>query len=112
MNPLKSKILKVTADLLTGKEPLPATGSLSSVKSLEQCVAFVFQSREGLKPLHTAGCRLKNDEREVFPEVVWDLFCARVIVPTSEGGGLDKIRPHSDAAANWENFKAATGILD
>lgn len=112
MNPLKAKILKVSADLLTGKEPLPGTGSLSSVKSLEQCVAFIFQLREGLKPVHAAGCRLKNEERDIFPEVVWDLFCARVIVPTNEAGALDRIRPHSDAAANWEKFKAAVGIPD
>lgn len=112
MNPLKAKILKVAAELLTGKESLPSTGSISSVKGLEQCVAFIFQSREGLKPVHTAGCRLKNEERDFLPEVVWDLLCARVIVPTSEAGTLDRIRPHSDAAANWEKFKAAAGISD
>jgi hypothetical protein len=112
VNPLKAKILTVTAELLTGKEPLPATGSLSSVKSLEQCVAFIFQSRDGRNPIHTAGCRLKNEERDIFPEVIWDLFCARVIVPTSEAGALDKIRPHSDAAANWEKFKATSGVSD
>jgi len=112
VNPLKAKMLEVTAGLLTGREPLPATGSLASVRSLEQCVAFIFQSREGMKPVHTAGCRLKNEERDIFPEVVWDLFCARVIVPVNEAGALDRIRPHSDAAANWDKFKAAAGIPD
>lgn len=106
----KQKILIVAADLLLGREPCPKTGHLSNVTSLEQCVAFVLQTREGLNPLHAVGCRLKTEEREIFPEVVWDLFCARVIVPANQGNGLDRIRPHSNAAANWEKFKAAEGI--
>ena len=110
MNAVKETILTIAADLLLGREPCPKTGHLSNVTSLEQCVAFVLQTRAGLNPIHVVGCRLKNEEREIFPEVVWDLFCARVIVPANEGNGLDKIRPHSDAAANWEKFKATTGM--
>jgi hypothetical protein len=53
---------------------------------------------------------LKDEEREIYPEVIWDLFSARVIFPAIEGGGLDRLRPHSNAAANWEKFKAAEGI--
>jgi hypothetical protein len=110
MNALKEKILKLTADLLLGKEARPSNGSVSKVKSLEQCVAFVLESREGLKPVHVVTCHLKNQEREIFPEVVWDLLCARVIVPTGEGNGLDKIRPHSDAEDNWSKFKVTEGV--
>lgn len=110
MNASKEKILKVAADLLLGKEPCPKTGHLSNISSLEQCIAFVLQTREGLKPIHVVDCRLHNEEREIFPEVVWDLYCARVIVPATQGDRLDKIRPHSDAAANWERFKATVGI--
>ncbi len=112
MNALKENILKVTADLLLGKEACPRNGNLSSVKSLEQCVAYVLESREGLKPVHVITCHLKNEAREIFPEIVWDLFCARIIIPTSEGNGLDKIRPHSDAETNWARFKATEGISD
>jgi hypothetical protein len=112
MNALKEKILKLTADLLLGREARPSNGNLSSVKSLEQCVAYVLESREGLKPVHVITCHLKDEERDIFPEVVWDLLCARVIIPTSEGSGLDKIRPHSDAEANWKKFKATAGVSD
>ncbi len=112
MNALKEKILTVTADLLLGRETRPSNGNLSSVKSLEQCVAYVLESREGRNPVHVISCHLKNEEREIFPEVVWDLLCARIIVPTGDGSGFDKIRPHSDAAAKWENFKATEGISD
>lgn len=110
MNALKEKVLKVTADLLLGREARPSNGNLSSVKSLEQCVAYVLESRAGLKPVHVISCHLKDEEREIFPEVVWDLLCARVIVPTSEAGGLDKIRPHSDAEINWGKLKVSAGI--
>jgi len=110
MNAYKEKILTVAANLLLGIEPCPKTGHLSNVTSLEQCVAFVLQTRAGLKPIHVVGCRLKNEERDIFPEVVWELFCARVIIPANEGNGLDKIRPHSDAVANWERFKATAGL--
>lgn len=110
MNAVKEKILMVAANLLLGIEPCPKTGHLSNITSLEQCVAFVLLTRAGQNPIHVVGCRLKNEERDIFPEVVWDLFCARVIVPATEGDRLDKIRPHSDAAANWEKFKAITGI--
>jgi len=110
MNALKEKILKVTAELLLGREARPNNGNLSNVKSLEQCVAYVLESRGGLKPVHVISCHLKDEERDIFPEVVWDLLCARVIIPTSEAGGLDKIRPHSDAEANWKKFKATAGI--
>jgi len=109
MNELKVKILNVAADLLFGKEARPSNGNLSNVKGLEQCVAFVLEAREGLKPNHVIACRLKSEEREIFPEVVWDLICARVITPTSEGGGLNEIRLHSDAGANWEKLRAAAG---
>jgi len=108
MNTLKDKILKVTADLLLGREARPANGNLSNVKGLEQCVAFVLQTREGLKPIHVIGCRLKSGEREIYPEVVWDLICARVITPLDDGNGLNEIRLHSDAGANWEKFQATT----
>ena len=107
MNTLKDKILKVTADLLFGREACPSNGNLSNVKGLEQCVAFVLEARAALKPIHVITCRLKSEEREIFPEVVWDLICARVITPTHEGNGPNEIRLHSDAGANWEKFKAA-----
>ncbi len=107
MNTLKDKVLKVTADLLFGREACPSNGNLSNIKGLEQCVAFVLEAKAGLKPLHVIACRLKSEEREIFPEVVWDLICARVISPTNEGSGLNEIRLHSDAGANWEKFKAA-----
>ena len=110
MNALKAKILKVAADLLFGREARPSHGNLSNVKGLEQCVAFVLETKEGLKPIHVITCHLKTEEREIFPEVVWDLICARVITPTSESGGLNEIRLHSDAGANWEKFKAAEVI--
>ena len=110
MNALKEKILTVAAELLTGKEPCPKTGHLSNVTSLEQCVAFILETRQGRIPVHVVGCRLKNEERDIFPEIVWELFCARIMVPASEGNGLDRIRPHSEAAANWEKFKTASGI--
>jgi hypothetical protein len=106
MNALKDKILKVTTDLLFGREGCPSNGNLSNIKGLEQCVAFVLEAKEGLKPIHVIACRLKSEEREIFPEVVWDLICARVITPTNEGSGLNEIRLHSDAEANWEKFKA------
>ena len=106
MNALKVKIITVTADLLLGKEARPSNGNLSNVKGLEQCVAFVLEAKEGLKPIHVIACRLKSEEREIFPEVVWDLICARVISPTNEGSGLNEIRLHSDAETNWEKFKA------
>jgi hypothetical protein len=107
MNTLKDKILKVTADLLFGREACPSKGNLSNVKGLEQCVAFVLEAKAGQKPIHVITCRLKSEEREIFPEVVWDLICARVITPTHEGNGLNEIRLHSDAGANWEKFIAA-----
>jgi len=107
MNTLKDKILKVTADLLFGREACPSNGNLSNVKGLEQCVAFVLEARAGLKPIHVITCRLKSEEREIFPEVVWDLICARIITPTHEVNGLNEIRLHSDAGANWEKFNAA-----
>lgn len=110
MNALKQKLLTVAADLLLGNEACPKTGNLTNVKSLEQCVAFVLETRQGKNPLHVIGCHLNNEEREIFPEVVWDLFCARVIIPAIEGNGLDKIRPHSAAAANWESFKVTAGL--
>jgi hypothetical protein len=109
MNTLKDKILKVTVDLLLGKEARPSNGNLSNVKGLEQCVAYVLETREGLKPLHVIGCRLMSEEREVYPEVIWDLICARVITPLSEGNGLNEIRLHSSAEANWEKFTATGG---
>lgn len=112
MNALKARILNVTVDLLLGQEARPSNGNLSSVKSLEQCVAFVLEARAGQKPVHVISCHLKDGEREIFPEVVWDLLCARVIMPTGEGAGFDKIRLHSDAEANWEKFKAAAGLSD
>jgi hypothetical protein len=89
MNTLKDKILKVTADLLFGREACPSNGNLSNVKGLEQCVAFVLEARAGLKPIHVITCRLKSEEREIFPEVVWDLICARIITPTHEVNGLN-----------------------
>ena len=107
MNALKDKILKVTVDLLFGREACPSNGNLSNVKGLEQCVAFVLEAKAGPKPLHVIACRLQSEEREIFPEVVWDLICARVITPTNEGGGINEILLHSDAGANWEKFKAA-----
>ena len=110
MNAAKEKILKIAADLMLGREARPGSGSLDNVKSLAQCIAFVLETRQGRNPLHVVGCHLNDEEREIYPEVVWDLLCARVIIPANEGGGLDRIRPHSDAAANWENFKAAAGI--
>ena len=110
MNALKEKIITVAAELLIGKEPCPKTGHLTNVTSLEQCIAFILEIRQGRNPVHVVGCRLKNEEREIFPEVIWDLYCARVMLPATEGSGLDKIRPHSEAAANWEKFKAASGI--
>ena len=110
MNALKEKILTVAAELMTGKEPCPKSGHLSNVTSLEQCIAFVLETRQGRNPVHVVGCRLNNDERDIFPEIVWDLYCARVIVPATAGSGLEKIRPHSEAAANWERFKAASGV--
>ena len=106
MNAPKVKIITVTADLLLGKEARPSNGNLSNIKGLEQCVAFVLEAKEGLKPIHVIACRLKSEEREIFPEVVWDLICARVISPTNEGSGLNEMRLHSDAGANWEKFKA------
>lgn len=110
MNALKEKILTVAAELLIGKEPCPKSGHLSNVTSLEQCIAFVLESRQGRTPVHVVGCRLNNEEREMFPEIVWELYCARVMVPANAGSGLDKIRPHSEAAVNWEKFKAASGL--
>lgn len=110
MNASKEKILKIAAELMLGKEPRPASGSLDNVKSLAQCIAFVLETREGRNPLHVVGCRLPDAEREIYSEVVWDLFCARVIIPAIEGGGLDRIRVHSNATANWEKFKAAEGM--
>jgi hypothetical protein len=110
MNALKEKILKIAADLMLGRETRPSSGSLDNVKSLAQCIAFVLETRAGRNPLHVVGCRLPDAEREIYPEVVWDLFCARVIIPAIEGGGLERIRVHSNAAANWEKFKAAEGI--
>jgi hypothetical protein len=106
MNTLKDKILKATADLLLGRQARPSNGNLSNVKGLEQCVAFVLETKEGLKPIHVIGCRLKSEEREIYPEVVWDLICARVITPVNEGNGLNEIRLHTDAEANWKKFKA------
>jgi len=110
MNSSKEKILKMAADLMLGTEQRPGSGSLDNVKSLAQCIAFVLETRAGGNPLHVVGCRLNDEEREVYPEVIWDLFCARVIIPAVEGGGLDRIRVHSDAAANWEKFKVSQGI--
>jgi hypothetical protein len=110
MTAAKEKVLKIAADLMLGRETRPGSGSLDNVKSLAQCIAFVLETRAGCNPLHVVGCRLPDEEREIYPEVVWDLFCARVIIPATEGGPLDRIRPHSDAAANWEKFKAAAGI--
>jgi hypothetical protein len=110
MNALKEKILKIAAELMLGREPRPGSGSLDNVKSLAQCIAFVLEARAGRNPLHVVGCHLKDEEREIYPEVIWDLFCARVIIPAVEGGGLDRIRVHSDAATNWEKFQAAEGI--
>jgi len=106
----KETVLNVTVDLLLGKQARPSNGNLFSVKSLEQCVAYVLESREGRNPVHVISCHLKNEEREIFPEVVWDLLCARVIIPTGEGSGFDKIRLHSDAEANWEKFKATARL--
>jgi hypothetical protein len=110
MNASKEKILNIAAELMLGREPRPGSGSLDNVKSLAQCVAFVLETRAGRNPLHVVGCHLEDKEREIYPEVIWDLFCARVIIPAMEGGGLDRIRAHSDAAANWEKFKVAEGI--
>jgi len=110
MNAAKGKILKIAADLMLGREPRPGSGSLDNVKSLAQCIAFVLETRQGRNPVHVVGCHLNDEERDIYSEVVWDLFCARVIVPANEGSALDRIRVHSDAAANWEKFKAAEGI--
>ena len=110
MNVAKERVLKIAADLMLGREPRPGSGSLDNVKSLAQCIAFVLETRAGGNPLHVVGCRLNEEERDIYPEVVWDLFCARVIIPANEGAGLERIRPHSDAAANWERFKATTGV--
>jgi hypothetical protein len=110
MDASKEKILKIAAELMLGREPRPGSGSLDNVKSLAQCIAFVLETRQGRNPVHVVGCRLNDEDRDIYPEVVWDLFCARVIIPAVEGGGLDRIRAHSDAAANWEKFKAAAGI--
>ncbi|HTQ50434.1 MAG TPA: hypothetical protein VMJ12_06965 [Candidatus Acidoferrales bacterium] len=110
MNASKEKILKIAADLMLGQEARPGSGSLDDIKSLAQRIAFVLETRAGRNPLRVVGCRLKDEDRDIYPEVVWNLFCARVIVPASEGGGLDRIRPQSDAAANWHKFKAVAGI--
>lgn len=101
---LKKRILKITIDLLLGKVPVPSGSTVCTVKGLGQCVAFVLDEHEGLNPAYAGGCHLKNDEPEIFYEVIWDLICARVITPKNELNGLNEIRPHSDADSNWQRF--------
>lgn len=92
MNAAKEKILKIAADLMLGRETRPSSGSLANVKSLEQCIAFVLETRSGRNPVHVIGCHLNNEEHEIFPEIIWDLLCARVIMPGDEGKVFDRIR--------------------
>jgi hypothetical protein len=108
---LKKRILRITIDLLLNKMPMPNDGSISNIKGLGQCVAFVLDKHDGLAPAHAGGCHLKNDETETFYEVVWDLICARVITPKNELNGLNEVRLHSDAISNWERYSRTIALL-